>query len=182
MNSNVKIVILLLFAGFFFWVNYRYRNIFVRTYNWLTGIPKMVMVFVTIVALISPALLKNRFVDYFRDYLPDNVSKRLDKEEPKKEIKGLGVVMRRQEGGRRVRTSEIRRVSEQTKKMIASNQRWHCKGCNSMLDATYEVDHIVALDDGGDNSIGNLQALCRNCHGKKTMKDNIRRRYPDGRF
>ena len=32
------------------------------------------------------------------------------------------------------------------------------------------------------NDIKNLQALCRNCHGKKTMEDNIKRRYPDGKL
>jgi len=139
----------------------------------------MVMVFVTIIALIAPALLKNKFVDYFSDYLPDNVNKRLNKVEPQQKMQMP--LMKKQSGGK-IKTSKIRRVSEQTKKMIASNQKWHCKGCNSMLDATYEVDHIIALDDGGDNSIGNLQALCRNCHGKKTMNDNIKRRYPDGKF
>lgn len=35
-----------------------------------------------------------------------------------------------------------------------------------------EADHIVALVNGGDNSIGNIQPLCRHCNadkGKKTM-------------
>tara|TARA_Y100000591_G_C21838651_1_gene704224 strand:+ start:1575 stop:2000 length:426 start_codon:yes stop_codon:yes gene_type:complete len=66
-----------------------------------------------------------------------------------------------------------RKVSETTKKVVAANQKWHCNICNNMLDASYEVDHIVPLYKGGDNSINNLQALCRNCHGKKTIYDKL---------
>jgi len=44
------------------------------------------------------------------------------------------------------------------------------------------VDHIVALENGGDNNMNNLQALCRNCHGKKTMGDNMKRKYPNGQL
>jgi len=43
----------------------------------------------------------------------------------------------------------------------------------SILDASYEVDHIVALYRGGTNSETNLVALCRNCHGKKTVNERL---------
>ena len=43
--------------------------------------------------------------------------------------------------------------------------------CNNILDHTYEIDHIKPLYKGGDNENTNLQALCRNCHGKKTFND-----------
>ena len=66
-----------------------------------------------------------------------------------------------------------RKLSESTKKIIASNQKWTCKMCNNMLDASYEIDHIVPLYKGGNNEIYNLQALCRNCHGMKTMNDKL---------
>jgi hypothetical protein len=64
-----------------------------------------------------------------------------------------------------------RNVNGMTKKQVASNQKWTCNHCKQLLDATYEIDHIHPLFKGGDNSIINLQALCRNCHAKKTMKD-----------
>ena len=66
-----------------------------------------------------------------------------------------------------------RNVSESKKKYIASNQQWKCKKCNSILDATYEIDHIIPLYKGGDNELANLEALCRNCHGNKTLLDKI---------
>ena len=62
-----------------------------------------------------------------------------------------------------------RSVSETKKKYVASRQQWRCNDCQQQLDHTYEVDHIKDLRFGGDNSVDNLVALCRNCHGKKTL-------------
>ena len=66
-----------------------------------------------------------------------------------------------------------RSVSESKKKFIASNQKWKCSHCQQLLDNTYEVDHIVALYKGGSNELNNLEALCRNCHGKKTFMEKM---------
>ena len=38
-----------------------------------------------------------------------------------------------------------------------------------------EVDHVIPLDKGGDPwDLANLQALCRDCHIKKTRRENRR--------
>jgi len=66
-----------------------------------------------------------------------------------------------------------RSVSETKKKFVASQQGWKCKHCGETLNATFEVDHVQALQFGGTNHVSNLEALCRNCHGKKTMMDKI---------
>jgi len=66
-----------------------------------------------------------------------------------------------------------RSVSETKKKYIASNQNWKCAHCSAQLPAWFEVDHKVRLDSGGDNHINNLEALCRNCHGKKTSMESM---------
>jgi len=71
------------------------------------------------------------------------------------------------------RTSTKRSVSETKKKYVASRQGWKCQDCNNQLDATFEVDHLVELQHGGTNHVSNLRALCRNCHGKKTMLSNL---------
>ena len=55
------------------------------------------------------------------------------------------------------------------KKKVASNQKWKCLMCHQLLDYTYEIDHILPVFKGGSNDLNNLQALCRNCHGKKTL-------------
>jgi hypothetical protein len=66
-----------------------------------------------------------------------------------------------------------RSVSETRKKYVASAQGWACKHCNHILDATFEIDHKIELQHGGTNDVNNLEALCRNCHGKKTMMHKI---------
>lgn len=69
--------------------------------------------------------------------------------------------------------STKRSVSETKKKYVASRQDWKCSSCNSQLDHTFEVDHRIRLEYGGGNDVDNLVALCRNCHGKKTAKENM---------
>ena len=66
-----------------------------------------------------------------------------------------------------------RNITNTEKKIVASNQQWKCNICHNILDYTYEVDHIKALYQGGDNNLVNLQALCRNCHGKKTVLERF---------
>ena len=61
-----------------------------------------------------------------------------------------------------------RNVTPKTKKIVASNQYWKCNICKKILDYTFEVDHIEELRYGGNNDIHNLQALCPNCHRRKT--------------
>ena len=69
--------------------------------------------------------------------------------------------------------SSRRSVSETKKKYVASQQGWSCKKCNKQLEATFEVDHVIELQDGGSNHISNLGALCRDCHGRKTMLSQL---------
>jgi 5-methylcytosine-specific restriction enzyme A len=65
------------------------------------------------------------------------------------------------------------KLNETKKKVIASSQQWTCNGCKQILDASYEIDHILPLYKGGNNDLNNLQALCRNCHGQKTITDKL---------
>jgi hypothetical protein len=74
-----------------------------------------------------------------------------------------------QTGGRIVKRS----VSETKKKYVASNQNWKCGHCGKQLNAWFEVDHKIRLDNGGSNEVQNLVALCRECHGEKTAKENM---------
>jgi hypothetical protein len=66
-----------------------------------------------------------------------------------------------------------RNLNNNIKKYVAANQKWRCNSCNNLLDASYEIDHIIPLYKNGTNNINNLQALCRNCHGNKTINDSI---------
>lgn len=48
-----------------------------------------------------------------------------------------------------------------------------CVMCEAQgrVTAATELDHIVALTNGGTNESSNLQGLCRECHGLKTRSD-----------
>jgi len=69
--------------------------------------------------------------------------------------------------------SKKRCVNNTMKKVVASDQKWECGLCHNLLDASYEIDHIVPLYKGGINDRSNLMALCRNCHGMKTINDRL---------
>ena len=69
-----------------------------------------------------------------------------------------------------------RNWSSYEKRLVACRNGWRCASCEHLLDAAYEVDHIVALENGGsDDILENGQPLCRRCHGEKTLYDNIAR-------
>jgi hypothetical protein len=182
MSPGFKMGIFVFLAIVFILINTYYNGIVIRAYNWITGLPKMLLVFITLTIIFAPFLLKNnKAVDLFKDFLPDSISKQIDVINETKTAPVYTPYIQ-QSISSNIPTSKLRKVSEQLKKLVASQQRWNCKKCKNILDATYEVDHILALEDGGNNDIHNLQALCRNCHGKKTMEDNIKRRYPNGKL
>lgn len=58
--------------------------------------------------------------------------------------------------------------SFQTKEMVKIKQLGKCKRCGR-IPTHWEFDHIAGR---GDNSIGNCQGLCRDCHMGKTLNDN----------
>lgn len=70
-------------------------------------------------------------------------------------------------------TSTKRSVSESKKKYVAHRQGWKCQHCGRVLPASFEVDHVIRLQHGGSNHIDNLVALCRDCHGEKTIVENL---------
>lgn len=61
------------------------------------------------------------------------------------------------------------------KKIVAARQQWRCRKCTRLLDETYHVDHTVPLHSGGADSLDNAQALCVQCHAKKTVAEESER-------
>ena len=70
-------------------------------------------------------------------------------------------------------TREKRHVTGLMKKKVAAGQQWKCGACHATLDETFEVDHKVALFNGGSNEESNLLALCPHCHRKKTVAERL---------
>ena len=68
--------------------------------------------------------------------------------------------------------------TQRARMTIASRQDWKCNSCAITLDETFQVDHIIEIADGGETVLENGQALCPNCHSKKThinwlIRENI---------
>ena len=68
-----------------------------------------------------------------------------------------------------------RDLSSSEKVMVASDQSFKCNKCNTVLDDTFEVDHITEFCMGNNvnnpDRRSNLQALCVKCHKQKTKFD-----------
>ena len=68
------------------------------------------------------------------------------------------------------------RITEGDKSNILKNQNEKCANCGKKFSASSVIhyDHIKALGAGGKDSIGNIQALCPNCHAEKTRQDRTK--------
>lgn len=59
---------------------------------------------------------------------------------------------------------------------IAFTQKYACNICKLFpIPPTFEIDHILALEDGGQDISSNLQALCVPCHKEKTRLNRLRK-------
>ena len=68
-----------------------------------------------------------------------------------------------------------RTLNSHAKRIVAARARWTCEVCHSLLDETYEIDHVVPLHRGGADDLDNLQACCASCHRKKTAREELHR-------
>ena len=55
---------------------------------------------------------------------------------------------------------------------VVAKQDNKCNMCHAKMSKYFNIDHIVALQYGGTNEIDNLQALCCECHMKKSVLEN----------
>ncbi len=70
---------------------------------------------------------------------------------------------------------ELRGNTTERESLRAQAFRMYGKTCNYCGEVGNEVDHVIELAAGGDNSIENLQVLCKPCHKTKTAKFNSTR-------
>jgi hypothetical protein len=67
--------------------------------------------------------------------------------------------------------------SEVQKRIIAEKQKWKCPGISckrrKYLGIVWELDHIIALANGGLDEFDNLQILCSHCHAVKTQSERV---------
>lgn len=57
-------------------------------------------------------------------------------------------------------------------KLDYGNIGWNCSICGEYdkHQSFFDIDHILAKCNGGDDSIENYQVLCPNCHKRKTLE------------
>lgn len=78
-----------------------------------------------------------------------------------------------------------KRPSAAVRAIIAHRQDYNCAICDSKLPVGWQIDHVIPLSSpqwksyGSEksatkaaNDISNLQALCCNCHGHKTLLES----------
>ena len=68
-----------------------------------------------------------------------------------------------------------RYLPKQYRRNIIESQQNKCNICSSELSDYYEIDHIIAMQFGGTDELNNLQALCCECHARKSRTENKRR-------
>jgi len=69
-----------------------------------------------------------------------------------------------------------RTLSRSMRIEIAFRQQYKCHHCQLFpIPPTFEVDHIVELQDGGQDIASNLQALCPQCHREKSRLNRLRK-------
>lgn len=61
------------------------------------------------------------------------------------------------------------------KRIVAARQQWRCAKCDTLLQSSFQVDHIIPLFRGGEDSISNAECLCACCHAQKTQLEQIER-------
>lgn len=66
---------------------------------------------------------------------------------------------------------QARKITMYTKNILRYKQEYKCAKCFILLPPNHDIDHIVPVHKGGTDCITNLQALCKNCHGWKTYKE-----------
>lgn len=67
-----------------------------------------------------------------------------------------------------------RQIGKSEKNEVWERQHGKCAICHKPLTpATTQYDHIRPYAKGGETDISNIQALCANCHAKKTNRDRV---------
>ena len=64
---------------------------------------------------------------------------------------------------------------------VLTRQQGKCADCGDELGKA-EIDHLVPLCKGGSDDLGNLQALCSQCHGAKSKGEGVSLGYLKSRF
>lgn len=82
--------------------------------------------------------------------------------------------MRKNVGGDRYKNSDVAR--------LFAAQKARCAECRTSIKKRYDIDHIMPLALGGDNSPRNIQLLCSPCNRRKYARHPIQWAQENGRL
>jgi 5-methylcytosine-specific restriction endonuclease McrA len=68
-----------------------------------------------------------------------------------------------------------RRFNQTHRIHVMYTQGYRCGGCEQMLKPDCELDHVKPLEEGGSDTLMNLQALCVACHSAKTYDARVQK-------
>ena len=68
-----------------------------------------------------------------------------------------------------------RTLTSAQKKIVAASYGWRCADSDEILPASFHVDHIVPVWDGGEDTFDNCQPLCPGDHAAKTQREAVER-------
>ena len=64
-------------------------------------------------------------------------------------------------------------IYRRNRPLAMKRDQWRCQlrltGC---IGAASQCDHIIQPDQGGGHGLGNLRAVCKTCHGKRTAQQS----------
>lgn len=69
--------------------------------------------------------------------------------------------------------STKRKLNQTHRIHIMYTQKYKCMVCDELLKPDCQLDHVVPLEDGGQDTVENLQALCVSCHSEKTYDHRL---------
>jgi len=60
------------------------------------------------------------------------------------------------------------------RQQVLDRDHWLCQTCKreGRVTQAQEVDHIKPVSQGGDDSLANLEAICKPCHRRKTASES----------
>ena len=65
-----------------------------------------------------------------------------------------------------------KKLNANERNQVRENQDNLCGICKKDITKVFEIDHVIALQYGGTNTMDNLMALCCECHSTKSIAEN----------
>ena len=65
-----------------------------------------------------------------------------------------------------------KKLNANERNQVRENQDNLCGICKKDITKVFQIDHVIALQYGGTNTMDNLMALCCECHSTKSIAEN----------